>query len=440
MKILIVGAGGVGFMLCEYLMNSHEVIVIDKNQNAISNINSQLDVLALNGDGKNPKTYEYIDKNIDIFIAVTNFDETNILSCLIVDEILNIHKKIIRLNNSFYSSASILKKLKINHVIYPINETLNRIKKILDFPHSQSIKTLENTDLILGSILIQNLHDPISIDSFLQNTGSLVCGIERQNSFLIPDENEQIYKNDLVYLISQDTHLEMLGQMYGVEYPKITNSIIFGADILGQETAKFLLQNGINVRIFEKDMKLCKKTQENLGEDASIYHIKYGLDHFSKDEMQNTQMLISTTEEDEYNIAKCLEAKHNNIPKVIGINSDPAYTKLMKNVGIQIVRGVKSSTFYGILEKLDELNIVFVKTFCANSGAILMRPAYGLLHSICVKDFNDKTKKLGLFFIIKNKIITQIEENSIIEPTDILLACTLTKNSKSAKKWLEKQF
>lgn len=443
MTVIIVGAGGVGFKLCDYLMDSNEVIVIDKNIQAVQNISSQLDVLAIHGDGKDLNLYKNIDKNIDIFIAVTNSDDTNILVSLLIDEVLQIRKKIIRLNDEIYNLPNIKKRLNLDHAIFPSQEVLNRVKRVVKYPYAQSIKSLENTNFTISSIQLNNIENSISqkeFFSFAQENLKL-CGIKREDRFFIPKSGDLLYTYDLVYLICTINDLEILGQKFGPNYPNITGCVIFGGDKLACQIAKILLLKNIKVRIFEKDINLCKYAQEYLGEDVNIYHTKYGLDHhFKQDEMLNAQMVIATTNEDEFNLTKCLEAKYNSIPKVVAINNDSEYTSLMRNLKIEIIRGLKSSAFYSITEKLDDINLIITKKFCSKDATVLIKHTYGLVVATTIKDFSQKVQNLGLFFIIRGDKIFSISEDSNINLHDTLIVCCESENVKYAKKWLEKQF
>lgn len=443
MKILIVGAGGVGFLLCRALMDNHEVIVVDKNQEAIENISSKLDILSIHGDGKNPKLYENLDKNIDLFIAVTNSDDVNLLSCFMIDEVLHVRKKIIRLQDEFYNTDSIKSRLNLTHIILPIDETLQRFKRVLSSPFAQSIKSIEYSDFTLSSFIVKNLEKPIAQDEFFSivKNSYVLCAIERNGDFFIPLKYDEINNEDLIYIVSMPKTFEVLARKYGYDYPKIEGCVVFGADKLGCKVANELVENGISVRVFEKDLKLCQKAQEELREDINVYHTQYGLDHnFNEDEMRNAQMVIATTNKDEYNLVKCLEAKYNSIPKVIAINNDLEYTSLMRNSKIEIIRGLKSSAFHSILEKIGDTSLVITKRFCGKNAMILSKKAYGLIGDLKLKDINQKLLALGSFFVIKNEDIEFINEDTIVQNGDILVICSKSKNEAIVKKWLEKQF
>lgn len=423
-------------------MGSHEVVIVDKNEEAISNISTKLDVLAINGDGKNLYLYQELDKNIDIFIAVTNSDETNLLSCLIVDEVLQVRKKIVRLKNSFFNSDNLKEKLKLSSAIFPINETLQKVKRTIDNPYARSIKTIDNSTNILSSFRIKKV-DEISQDEFLSSVDErvFICGVERDGEFFIPTTQTNLQKNDYIYLLAKPKEIEILGKIYDDTCQTPTNCVIFGADDLGIKIAQLLIEHGINIRVYEKDISFCKKAQESLGEGAQIYHTTYGIDHEIKtDDTQNIDMLIATTNDDEFNVAKCLEAKSNGISKVFCINNDIEYISLLKKSEVNVIRGTKSTAYYSILEKLDDVNLVLQKRFCGKNAIMLIRQTYGLISSGEIKDFTPKISSLGLFCIVRNDEILYMQDNMSIAHNDILLAFCKSESANSVKKWLEKQF
>ena len=98
MNILIAGVGKVGFNLAKSLCVRHNITVIDKNLEALYAIQESLDILPLRGDAEDTKTYQsLIGQDIDLFIAVTNVDNVNLISTLIASSVLNIKKKFVRL-------------------------------------------------------------------------------------------------------------------------------------------------------------------------------------------------------------------------------------------------------------------------------------------------------------------------------------------------------
>jgi trk system potassium uptake protein TrkA len=100
MDILIAGAGTVGYSLAQTLSFKHNVIVIDKDIAKLNKLDEDIDILVLHGDIENPKTYQLLDiRSVDLFIAVTDSDEANLLSTLIVEDVVDVKRKIVRLKN-----------------------------------------------------------------------------------------------------------------------------------------------------------------------------------------------------------------------------------------------------------------------------------------------------------------------------------------------------
>ena len=118
MNIMIAGAGTVGYSLAQTLSRKHNIIVVDKRIQTLNRLEESIDILTLHGNIDDPKTFQalHIDA-LDLFIAVTDSDEANLLSTLIIDDVIKVKKKIIRLKNSYFSKSTVLKKLNIDDLL-----------------------------------------------------------------------------------------------------------------------------------------------------------------------------------------------------------------------------------------------------------------------------------------------------------------------------------
>jgi len=122
----------------------------------------------------------------------------------------------------------------------------------------------------------------------------------------------------------------------------------------------------------DKNIELCRKANIELKNKATVLKTTYDADHINTTRF-DTDMFIAATKNDEYNITKCIEAKQKGIKKIIGINNDIAYSSLMRNLNIEVVRGEKINAYYSILERIQSNNIFTQKKFCGGEGAILLR-------------------------------------------------------------------
>jgi trk system potassium uptake protein TrkA len=246
MNVVIAGAGKVGYFLAKELMEENEVTIIDSNEKAIKNIEETLDVLPINGDVEDPNSYLHLKKDIDLFIAVTDSDEVNLLSSLIIDNIVHVNEKIVRLKNNFFLNDQIKAKLGISKMIIPAFEVAKTFHHLIDFPHANNIKTFDYTKALLLSIRASDTLEKIMIKTLRKEFDNqiIIAGIEREDKFFIPNEFDVILAKDLIYVFAfpwviDDLRISVCEK--GLKQAT-KNCLIYGANQLGIEIAKVLSQ------------------------------------------------------------------------------------------------------------------------------------------------------------------------------------------------------
>ena len=409
--------------------------MIDRNAEALQRLSESIDILPINGDIEDPQTYQkLIDKESDLFIAVTDLDEANLLSTLIADDAIDIKRRFIRLRNPQFAQTNISIRLGIDEAFYPLKLTSDTVTTLLNYPRANNVKKFEYTDFKLISVHIyQDLPD------FTIPKNVTIVGVERDKEFFITDTPQDgLKKDDLIYLFGDETTIRELCSIFDTQSPKfIERAIIFGAEDLGINIAKALIENGIEVKIIEKSLKLCSIADEALGGEAMTLNSKYGTSTlFEEEGLEYADMAIAATKNDEYNIVKCLEAKEHGIKKVMAINNDLEYYNVMHSLGIIVIRGPKVNAYNAILEKINSNNIVSERKFCGGKGEIYMRKIFPNSKLIGKKI---KTIKLDstLFFLIRDKNLINLHQNQeVFEDEDILLTVTSKQNANSIQKWI----
>jgi len=443
MQVIIAGAGRVGYNIAKHLMVNNSVTVIDQNEFAMQNIQENLDVLGICGNIENPSTYVGINPNIDLFIAVTDSDEVNLLSSLIIDNIATVKKKIIRLKNNFFASDLIKSKLNISETIVPSFDAAQPFKYLVDFAHAYNAKAFDYTKALLISMRLKNDFSPMMISTFIgeMSGDAAIAGIERNKKFYIPQSSETLLPNDLVYFLAFPNAIPSLRSTvcdYNEPMNPIKNCVIFGADSLGVEIAKVLIKKGIDVQIMDKSIELCKKASIELQDKATIFKTNYDADHIVNKNRFDTDMFIAATKNDEYNITKCIEAKQKGIKKIVGINNDIAYSSLMRNLNIEVVRGEKINAYYSILEKIQSSKIVMQKKFCGGEGVILLRKIFSGC-SLIGSSLNlpDKISDKGNFILLRDNDILDYKTMNAFEEDDVIVAFVKESDFEVVSKWLQ---
>ncbi len=405
MEIIVAGAGKVGYKLAETLSSKHNVYVVDKNPQALEAVEGVLDILPIFGDIQDPDTYKRLGrKKFDIFIAVTNSDEVNILSTLIADDVIEVKKRIIRLKNPYFAKSSIASKIGIDEAVFPYLQTAHSISTLLKYPYLDNLKEIPFSSWKLFSLkTLTNLGIPIAF--------------EREGKLFFSNEFKE---GDLIYF---------LGKELPVVDSKRLKVALFGGDI---EVVK-LIKGKVDLKIIEEDPTLCQKLSEIVQEEAIVINSKYLEDKlFTQEKLKEADIVITTSQKDEENIVKSLEAKEYGVKKCIAVNNENRYYDLMHKLSITPVRGPKTTAYYDILEKISSTEVIGEKHFCGGRGSVLVR-------KISTKAKLPKLPKtVGSFWLLREEKAEKLKEKMELKEGDLIVVFTLSELEEELKRWILK--
>jgi len=300
MNIIIAGAGKVGFNLARTLSIGHSVTIIDKNKDALSKLQESLDILPLLGDIRDPNTYEsFAENDIDFFIAVSDSDDANVISCMVVDIVLKVKRKFLRVQSRFYKDINLKDKLNIEKLIIPTELSSKSVENLLKYPKINNIKSFKHVEYRLVSIFATKFISSEELNSFLDAKVERIVGVERNNEFQVSNIYE-IYRGDLVYFLLKE---ESIGKICDIlnthKIDEIKNCVVFGAGELGIDIARVLVENKKSVKLVEKDIKRCEYAEESLEGKVEVINSKYRDEKLFIDEgLENAQMCLATYKDD----------------------------------------------------------------------------------------------------------------------------------------------
>jgi trk system potassium uptake protein TrkA len=435
---MIAGAGAVGYSLAWRFSYKHNVIVVDKDIQKLDRIEENLDILTLLGNIEDPKTYQSLHfKEIDLFIAVTNSDEANLLSTLIVDDEVSVDRKIIRLKNDYFANSQILKKLKIDDVVFPDVLTAQKVESLFNFPKANNVKSFIECGSKLISIKIQyDTQMRYRVCDFI-NEDVAIVGIERKKDFFIPSSFTIIEEDDLIYFFGNTETITKLSLKLNRRMPlDIKKVVVFGANSSAQKIVKSLLNKNLDIKIIEKNSKYCEIASELLQDSVTVINSKFE-EHkiFDSERLKDADIVIAAGENDEKNIVKCIEAKEYGIQKVVAINNDNAYYSLMHQLGIVVVRGAKTGAHYAILEMIASSSIVNENHFCGGKGVVFLRKIYPN-SSLIDKKIKALNVEESLFYQLSNEKLYTQEELMPIKEGDTIIVFGKTENEDEIQKWI----
>jgi len=346
MRIIVIGAGKVGYALADRLTEEeHDVIVIDKNEAVIDHCMSSLDVLCIKGNGANAKTLleAGVDKT-DILIASTESDETNMLACLIGKR-LGAGYTIARIRDPEFNESQMLlqNELGIDTAINPERATALEISRLLRYPFAGSIESFARGQVEMVEFRAQE-SDKI-LDIPLKNLSSQVIGlprvlysiIERNNAVIIPGGEHFIRAGDRVFVTGDMMRISEYFRFLGRNRQKVRSVMLLGGGRISYYLSRFIVPLGIHVTLFELDQQKARQLSEMLPKVDVIWGDGTNQDLLEEQGLSQMDAFVALSNRDEENLMTGMYASRCGVPKVIVKNSHTTYSEILSDLGLDSV-------------------------------------------------------------------------------------------------------
>lgn len=346
MRIMIVGAGMVGHHLSEKLsVEGQEVVLIDQSEVKLRRLERELNILPIKGSGASARTLEEagIDKT-DLFIAVTDSDEVNLIACIISKQ-YNVKTRIARVRNEdFYAqgTAQAERAMGIDLLISPDLAMAEEIMRLIRMSEAFEVAEFASGQVELLGYVAQETHP--CVGSTLQDLRELqglydfvIVAITREDTTIIPRGQDKIEVGDKIYLVmrkSDVTAVERLLFNAASQLPK--NVFIVGGGTIGHLVARQMEQKKINVRLVDLKTERCEFLSEQL-EDTVVLNCD-GLEaqDLLDEGIDQADLVISVTNSDTTNILSSLLAKHHGAKKCITHINSPGFIPMLGKLGIDV--------------------------------------------------------------------------------------------------------
>lgn len=370
MKIVVVGAGKVGYSLAERLaQDHHDVYVVEKNGDRIKNLENNLDVNLVQGNGSSVTLLQEIGlDDIGMLIAVTDSDEVNMLACMI-GKAAGIPKTIARVRDNEYErkeNAFIRERLGIDLFINPEMVTAQEIFKILETPAALDVEDFASGAVRLVEFKIRHNFDIIGIPlkDLTLPENVLVVGIMRSGEMIIPHGNSSLEYMDNVFFLGAKEAIEEIEEWLHETSRPTKSVVIIGAGLIGRNLTLLLERAGYYVKVIEKNMERCEQLAALVDRSIVICGDGTDIDLLEAEEVADNDVIICLTDDDKLNLLVALLAKHLGIPKTFVRVGRLEYITLMEQVGIDVVFSPRLLTSGEILRLVREgHDLVSISTF-----------------------------------------------------------------------------
>lgn len=450
MKIIIVGAGKVGYALAEQLCReNHDVTIIDSSEVALRRACDTLDVMGFKGNGVNISTLtEAGATEADLLVAATNMDELNMVCCLTAKN-LGTRYTIARIRNpEYYPNMGTFKRnFGIGMVINPENATAMEIARLLRFPSAADIESfcrgrvelmsfrVQEDDFITGKSLY-------SLSGQIQKLSMLFCAVERDDQVIIPNGSFVPQANDKLYIIGQPSGLDEFFRLLGRYSHKIRHVFVAGGGWISIYLAILLEKMHIKVKIVEQNEERCRLLSEKLPKAMVICGDGTDQELLDSESVTASDAFVALTNRDEDNLIISLYAQQQGLSKVIAKSNRQNYVGIAHAAGLDsvispklitadhilhVVRGMSSSqgsvmqALYRIANDQAEATEFVVSKDTHNLGVPLkdLKLKKGVLIAVVVRDDQVIIPEGSTCIQERDSIIIVSKDHAILNVNDI---------------------
>ena len=375
MNIIICGAGRVGFTIAKQLSEQgHSITVIDQSSEDIQKIDEALDVKAIVGKATYPSILEKANATeADMIIAVTRNDEINMVICQIAFSIFNIPKKIARIRSQDYLNPKFTRvynkeNLPIDVIISPEIEIAKSIQRKLEAPGTLDSVPFADNKIRLLEILINDNCNLINIQlneltKKHPNLDANIIGIIRDDKFLIPKKNDDIKKNDKIYVIINSSQMAETLEAFGHNEKISKKILIVGGGNIGFNLAKNLEEtlDSARVKIVEKDKDRAEFLANELNNTIIINGNGLDEEVLMEANLEEAETVLALTNDDEDNLMVSVlvekfaqDEKTIEDKRTMALINKPNYSLLQNSLKIDDLIDPRMNTVSSILKHIHK--------------------------------------------------------------------------------------
>jgi trk system potassium uptake protein TrkA len=373
MRILIIGAGEVGFHSARRLSREgHEVVVVDRDPQGIRKVDEQMDVQTLLGPGSSPRVLREAGvAESDLVVAVTDSDEVNLAACRFAALLSPATTRVARIRSEDYLACFEemgLDRFDLHTVINPERELAGQILEFMEVPAASSV-----TDFAEGKVKLVGLKVPSSSQVVGKTMAQLhpgggpkflVAAIERGGETVIPRGNDVVLPDDVAYVVCQHKALPELLAHFGLHSQPVRNLVVVGGGAIGRLVAARASGRGVKVRVIERREERCEELVDQLGDVMVLHGDGTDLSLLEEENVGAADVFAAVTDDEEDNVLIALLGRKMGARRTIARVAHMGYVPLVSTLGLDLVVSPRFAAVGAILRHLRRgkvLNVAALK-------------------------------------------------------------------------------
>lgn len=452
MKVIICGAGQVGWQIARHLSGEkNDVTIVDNNPDLVRRATDTLDVKGLSGFASYPDVLESAGaKDADMIIAATHSDEVNMVTCQIAHSVFDVPRKVARLRSQSYLDAIYSDLYRRDHmpidvVISPEREVAAAALKRLSAAAAFDTETfLDDQAQLLGLKLEENCpvtNTPLrQLTDLFSTLRAIVVGIRRDGVLFSPESGDQVFCGDEVYVMAHVDDVSRVLEVFGKSQGKQERVVLIGGGHVGLAIAKSLESQArrVRVKVIEKNRKIAEDAANEL--EKTIVLNGDGLDTGLLEEanVANSDVVLAVTDDDKTNMLAAVRAKIMGCPRSIVLINDPALVPLMGALGIDAYINPRATTVSSILRHIRHGRVRGVYSI-GDAEAEMIEAQVLSTSPISGQKISDIDFPEGVMVggILKGKQMVKPTGSTRIEEGDVIALFALSKDVPKVEKLLQ---
>ncbi len=363
MKIIICGAGQVGWQIARHLSGeANDVSIVDNNAALVRRATDTLEVQGIVGFASHPDVLEQAGaREADMIIAATHSDEVNMVTCQVAHSVFNVTRKIARLRaqsylDERYSELFRRDHLPIDVVINPEQEVSRAALRRIAAPSTFDIQDFLDGSVRLAGISLDGecplLNTPLrQLTELFSSLKAIVVGVRRQGKLFAPEPGDQLFEGDQIYVVSESSDLARTLAIFGKPLAKQERIVIIGAGNVGLGVAQALeaQRDRVRVKVIERDRGRAETAADALERTIVLNGDGMDSDLLTEAAIDSADAVLAVTDDDKTNLLACVRAKAMGCKMTIALVNDPSLVPMMDHLGIDAHINPRATTVSSIL-------------------------------------------------------------------------------------------
>lgn len=366
MKVIICGAGQVGWQIARHLANErNDVTVVDNDADLVRRATDTLDVQGIAGFASYPDVLERAGaSDADMIIAATHSDEVNMVTCQVAHSVFDIPRKVARLRARSYLTAIYSDLYRRDHL--PIDVVISPEREVADaalqrLAASSAFDTeifLDGGVQLLGLSLAEDcpiINTPLrQLTDLFSTLRAVVVGVRREGTLFAPDPGDQLFAGDACYVMVHADDLRRTMEVFGKTVRKQERIVLIGGGNVGLMVAQELESraNRVRAKMIERNRACAIRAAESL--ERTIVLNGDGLDAALLDEanVSRADAVLCVTDDDKVNLLAAVRAKAAGARVTIALINDPTLVPMLEPLGVDAHINPRGTTVSSILRHI----------------------------------------------------------------------------------------